>query len=253
MASRADSASIHCGEEPVALARRLTMTTSLASSAAPTRASKARSAAASTSPDSSTEPRDVETRNRQYRPAIPAARVRNSTPSQCQRESPQRCAGSLLPGQPPATRIPPTPRSKANKAAARARSSSSVGSKSLSTRAALESSSGSTTSRSPEPRVFQVSPVSNSNWCARVCTSTAVPRPASRTRMKASPAGGTRGTASSTGNRAQQAVSRSSQGHRPRHTSTAGSARQYHPADGVARHAAISRSAHHTRAGQSAS
>jgi hypothetical protein len=71
--------------------------------------------------------------------------------------------------------------------------------------------------------------------------------------MWASPAGGARGMAYSTGSKTQQAVSRSSQGHRPSHTSTAGSARQYHAADGEARQAAMSRSAHHTRAGQIAS
>ena len=252
IANPGEIASIHCRDDAPALACRLTSAMS-ACSASPTRASNVRSAAASTSPASSIEPPSVATRSTQCLTPWPATNVWKSTPSQCHRESRQRSTGSRAPGQPAPARTRPMPRSKANNATAFARSASSEGSICRSTSIAAESSNGSTTSRRRLPRVPQASPVSNSRLCDRVRIHTAVPRPASRTMMRASPVGTSPGIANASGNAATPAVKRSGQGHWHNPTHTAGSATKYQDCGGTTRQVACGRSAHHVSAGHSAS
>ena len=105
-------------------------------------------------------------------------------------------------------------------------------------------------SRNLEPRVFQLSPVSNNSTWECVYTSTAEPRPASRTLMCAVLRSGIRDVANTNGNAAQTAVTRSGQGQRKNSTTPAANARGNHQSGGMTCHNDNAPSAAHTSAGQ---
>jgi len=142
-------------------------------------------------------------------------------------------------------------RSKASAAAAAARSSLRPGSTSRSTVSrAVASSAGSTACRRRAPRVFQLSPVSNSSTCECVTSSAAEPRPASRTLTRAHPGSGVRGGENSSGSAAHAAEHRSAAGQRRSSTKPAHKENANHHTGGVARHNASAPSAAQVRPGQ---